>query len=608
MWRPFYLGEYMSKALQWLWIAVLAAGLSACGVGGGDPGTSPFGGGSSGSSSGGSDELPGGDPTAPVAADLALVLSKGSVTNSGTDTVVATVTAVDANRNAVEGIPVLVSADSGGVVLPTGTATDATGRVTATVGIGADKTNRAITVTVRSGTLTRTASFLVTGGQLVATPLPAVPEVSSTGNQVQFVLSDSNASPIAGQTISLSGTGFGTSQGVTALDGSFTYSYTAPAAPGVYTLRASAAGLAPVNLSITVQGAGGGGGVVPDVTQAIQSASVTANPSVVSVNTSASSNFSEIRALFLGANNAPVQNVRVRFDLNGDTNSIGGAFSSGTTTVYSNQNGVATARYIPGTRSSPTNGVSVRACYGPTDASIANGACPSFALTTLTVAAEPLSVTIGTNNTIENGAGGLTYIKKFVVMVVNASGQAMPDVEVTPSVDLLRYYKGSWAAPGVGQICPDDPDLVPSTTGECRQGNGSTQNPIDTDDGSNKGCLNEDANRNGVLETSGGSGPGGIEDFNQNRQLDPRKSDVAISVVGSNRTNSSGIVVVQIEYPESVATWIKYRILVSASGVSGTEGRAEFIDILSALESDFEDNPAFFFSPYGQANSCSNPA
>ena len=35
--------------------------------------------------------------------------------------------------------------------------------------------------------------------------------------------------------------------------------------------------------------------------------------------------------LVLGASNTPIQNVRVRFDLNGDVNTIGGTFSTGDT-------------------------------------------------------------------------------------------------------------------------------------------------------------------------------------------------------------------------------------------------------------------------------------
>jgi hypothetical protein len=72
--------------------------------------------------------------------------------------------------------------------------------------------------------------------------------------------------------------------------------------------------------------------------------------------------------------------------------------------VYSDANGEATADYIAGTRSSPTNGVKIRACYGLTDADLAGGACPNSVPSTLTVASQPLSVTLGDNNTLEKGS------------------------------------------------------------------------------------------------------------------------------------------------------------------------------------------------------------
>ncbi|MFO1295361.1 MAG: hypothetical protein U1F25_01965 [Rubrivivax sp.] len=79
-------------------------------------------------------------------------------------------------------------------------------------------------------------------------------------------------------------------------------------------------------------------------------------------------NRSEIRALFLTAGNAPVKNVRVRFDLANDVNGIGGTFSTGNTTLYSDDaewSRPPTSPALP--RSSPTDGVIARACYGVTD-------------------------------------------------------------------------------------------------------------------------------------------------------------------------------------------------------------------------------------------------
>jgi hypothetical protein len=267
----------------------------------------------------------------------------------------------------------------------------------------------------------------------------------------------------------------------------------------------------------------------------------------------------------------------VRFDLNGDANSIGGSFASGANYVYSNANGVASTAYIPGSRSSPTDGVTIRACWDYTDFPV--GTCPNATTSSLTVTDEALSVTIGTDNTLQVGTEGLTYIKRFAVLVVDAAGQARADIQITPSIDLERYRKGEY-----GYVTTWTRDETP-------------------DAGFTFVCANEDVNRNGVLEASG---PAGAEDVNSNGQLDPRKADVSIRVLGSSRTNSSGLAVVQIEYPKSHATWLEYNILVAAGGISGTEGRANYRGILPALATDAGSatvDPPFRRSPYGVTQS-----
>ena len=43
------------------------------------------------------------------------------------------------------------------------------------------------------------------------------------------------------------------------------------------------------------------------------------------------------------------------------------ALTSGTNVVYSDANGVATTAYVPGSRFSPTDGLTVRACWSAND-------------------------------------------------------------------------------------------------------------------------------------------------------------------------------------------------------------------------------------------------
>ncbi|MDQ6881139.1 MAG: hypothetical protein M3150_03480, partial [Pseudomonadota bacterium] len=88
---------------------------------------------------------------APVSvADFALLTDKSSIVNTGTDTAVLTVVAVDANRNVVAGAAVVVAAGQNAIFTPTsvGNLTNAAGIFTGAVSAGSDKTLRTIVLLV----------------------------------------------------------------------------------------------------------------------------------------------------------------------------------------------------------------------------------------------------------------------------------------------------------------------------------------------------------------------------------------------------------------------------------------------------------------------------
>lgn len=580
------------------WMRLLSAvallGLSACGGGGGESGSTPLGGGSG---------------TA-KAEDLTLVLSAPSLTNGGSNTITATVTAVDSKRNVVAGIPVSISVDANATVLPSGTSTNASGIVTGEIRVGQDRTNRVVTVTATSGGITKTATFAVTGAKLSASASPLV-VAGSANNAIEYTLVDFNALAMVGQDITVTAPGLATVNGKTDINGKFRYTYTAPAAPGTLEIVATAAGDQRTQ-SVTVSSATSG---VAPASEFPQSASITPTPSVVTVNTPGSTtNQVELRALFVGANNKPIPRVRVRFDLAGNANNTDGEISMVGAYAYSDENGVARATFIPKLRSSPTNGVTVRACYdtfdfatpSPTDCTGATNTTTA----TLTVSAEALAVTIGTNNLVKLGERNLTYIKEYVVMVVDAAGQAKSDVQITPSVDLNGFYKGSYAWNGRfwAQFMSLDSNQRYRWSG--------TSWELNPDSSAAVICPNDDVNRNGVREASvfvAGVAPPDLtargEDLNWNGSLDPRKSDVAITMIGSSRTDSSGRAFLQIEYPRTHATWVNFTITVTASGVSGTEARARFTGVLPGLADDVTSEtvpPPFLNSPYGTGTVCTD--
>ena len=115
---------------------------------------------------------------------------------------------------------------------------------------------------------------------------------------------------------------------------------------------------------------------------------------------------------------------------------------------------------------------------------------------------------------------------------------------------------------------------------------------------SNTICASEDANINGILDAG--------EDLNTNGKLDP--GNVA-SVNASGTTDSNGVALVTIEYARSFASWVEVKLQASA-GVVGNDPPTTATFFLVGLASDYTNKdvaPPGVDSPYGIANSCANP-
>ena len=250
-----------------------------------------------------------------------------------------TATAVDGANNTLGSVPVSISSD-GGVLTTSAAVTDKNGQLTAALGIGGSQANRVITVTASSGSISKTATVQVVGTNIASVLSPPVITPGAPG-EVQYRVVDQAGNPMAQQPVQIVATGLIPSQatGTTDVNGNYVFAYKAPASTGSYAISANIAGKTDTQ-SVQVQTAS----TVPAANLAsITSASISANPIVVPVNLlDGTTNRSEIRALFQGAGNLAVPNVRVRFDMNGDPNSIGGKIATGDTVLYSDTNGVVT--------------------------------------------------------------------------------------------------------------------------------------------------------------------------------------------------------------------------------------------------------------------------
>lgn len=532
------------KFLKYVSASTLVIALAACGGGGGSAGTTPG--------------TPTQNPTVPstgtkVVASFAYQLDKNSLDNSGTDKVLLKVTALDVGNNPVSGATLSVALDSG-IYTPVSATTDSSGQASGNISIGGNKSNRDIKATLTINGKVTVVTIPVTGSQIVLTPMPVTPAPGSAMS-LTIKVTDIKGNGIANTDVKLGGTLGFTQALLTDSNGNAVAQLgAAPSAPSTYSIEVTASG---VTARRDVQVVSSGGGAIPAVQGIISAPSLAITPNTIAPNsTGSTTNRAGLKAVFLNASNQPVPNVRVRFEIVSPQLDPAESISTGTAIVYSDVNGTAIADYIAGTRSSPTDGVVIRACYGNTDADIANGLCPNFRSATMTVASQPLSITLGDNNELAKGANNLTYIKKFDIAVADAAGNAVVDARISASVDLRRYGKGLYAVPRLW-------------------------------------CLNEDTNRNGTLDIG--------EDLDGNGVLSPRKADVILSFVGANTTGTNGRATVQVEYPQNVATWLEYAIKVTTS-VAGSEGTVEKTYVTSFVIGD-DTNGSFLTPPYG-VNGC----
>lgn len=531
--------KYILKYITPIFVTLLVA----CGGGGGSSGTTP------------------GGAVDKTVANFDFVLDKNAITNSGGDEVLVTATALDAKNNPISGVAFKVGLDSG-IYTPVSSVTDDSGKVTGKVSTGADKSNRTIKLTMTMGDKTKATVLPVTGSKITLSTVPAAP-VPGASVVLAVKVVDVNGAGIGSVPVALSGSlGF---KGTVVTDNTGNASASLAAAPslaGVYVVEASGSGVIAQRDVQVISTAGG----VPDAVGVVAAASLAITPNTIAPNTAGSTaSRATLRALFQDASNKAIKNVRVRFEILPPDLGAGEQISTGSAVVYTDQNGVASADYISGTRASPTNGVIIRACYASTDSEISGVLCPNFRTATMTVANAPLSITLGDNNKLEVGNGGLTYIKKFDVAVADAAGNAIPNAQISASVDLGRYRKA-------------DGLVVDSVTGSIGYSNG----PII--------CTNEDVNRNGLLDAG--------EDVNGNGSLEPRKADVIVSYVGGQVTGSNGRTTIQVEYPQSVAYWVEYTVKVTTS-VAGSEGLVEKSYLAQALEDDVT-NGSFLRPAYGR--------
>ena len=468
-----------------------------------------------------------------------------------------TIIVKDSTGMVVPGVTLGVVSQNGNpiVLTPSTGITDAAGQITATVtattaGAGTDTLTLTGGGTSQIQTLTiNSASFAFTSPSIVS---PATtPEIVVNTPTPVTVLWTNAATPMVGSTVNFyTSRGTITASAVTNASGIATASVTATSTGATIFTAAGPGGTPAATLNVVF------------VTTTASSIAAQASPGTVAVNTgSSTTNQSVISVVVRDASNNLVKNAHIAFAQVADAS--GGRLASAT--AITDITGTASVNYIAGTISSGQNGVQIKATVD----TVNGGAITPISTTvSLTVASQALYVRLGTDNKIFSDIPPGTYSKKYTALVTDSGGNPVPDgtqvrfVLRPAKLTMSSFFKGRW---------------IP----------GATTWVIDTTVG--VGCVNEDTNLNGTLDTG--------EDLNGNFQLDP----VGVATVNATATTTAGFATATITYAKQFAFWVRDD-LEARAGTVGNDPPAVVTLVLPGAAADYADlsiPPPGQLSPYG---------
>jgi Bacterial Ig-like domain (group 1) len=320
--------------------------------------------------------------------------------------------------------------------------------------------------------------------------------------------------------------------------------------------------------------------------------SLQAGPSVVAVNlTSATSNSAQLVARVTDGIN-PVKGVRVNFGSIADPSGgrIEPAFA------ITDSYGQATSSFFGGAAPTGNELVVLRA-------EVLTGSGPVVipATAKLTVAAQEVSIRLGSSTSIESDITGTKYFYPHTVLVTDSAGRPIVGAKVTVTAQPKRYFKGRWVV--------DTP-----TSGATKFW---TMNYSAL-------CESEDVNLNGQLDPGEDSATDPLSFGNGNGRLDPGNVASAEVVEIDSRTGSDGFANIMLRYPKVYSLSAEINLTVSILAPSGTEAKQNFVTLLNISATDANNTnlapPGIlvpptttgvgtinYISPFGEASSCRDP-
>jgi Bacterial Ig-like domain (group 1) len=579
--------------------------------------------------------------TSTTASSITLLTSSPQLGSSGTTPVSITAIVKDSGNLAMQDIPVVFSADSGTLTI-TQSVTDTSGIASATLLPGGDYTNRTITITATTGSISQSTTVNVTG-----TSIAISGETTATlgdNTALTIVLTDSDGDPISGKTVT-----------VTSANGN-----TITAA----SLDTNSNGQVMVTIGATVAG-------TDTITVSAEGASSTHSLTVSGDQFQITTPTAD-QEIDLGV----VQTITARWRVSGTpqvgktinftstrgtlsaSSAVTDASGDASVTISSNNAGPALiTAYVSSGASTPSTSKSIEfvaitansidlqafpSSIGPNDGSQATQQQSTITATvrdssnnlvkgkvirfSITQDNSGGSLSTATSTTNSLGKASTTYISSASTtakdgVIIRAEVQDTPAVNTTVSLTVAQSDLFVILGTGIS-IFENNPDntqyikpytvLVTDAIGNA-VANASVNIsiiPVTYYKGSwvdiagawgwapTASCDNEDINVNGINDTG--------EDTNGNGRLDPGN---IVSVPSSVTTGADGSADFNLTYAQEYGSWVKLDLTATAS-VSGTEASHTVPLILPVPAALLENSTTaipFEFSPFGQAGVCTDP-
>ena len=534
----------------------------------------------------------GGTPGSPVAS-ITLIASSNILPSDGVSVVRFSVIVQDANNNAVTGVPVTYSADSGLLQVipdPDGAALPA-----AELSTGGDPTNRSITVTAATGGLSSSVTVNVAGTLLTLEG----PDNVIQGDVVPFTarLQNSAGQGVAGRTVTIesdSGNELSADTLTTNSQGQVSFTVTGTQG-GADTISVSALGLtatAPLSVSaddsvVFIEPAAGAEvplnvmqpvtvewrvNNVPQAGQTINFSTTrgslsalsavldaagqatvnlsatTAGPATLTARVGAAGPQTQRSIEFVALTPASIVVQASRFTVGpGEQSTIVATVRDAAGNPVKNKvvqfqiedvtgGGLSVGTAITGSAGTAqtvyTGGETISGSGDVTITAIVQENPAQTASVGLTVARRQVDISIGTGNELFE-PNTATYEREFIVQVTDSQGVGVENATVQLSVRSKYYLKGYYEAG------PDDRWIVRADAIR---------------------CPDEDLNDNGQLDAG--------EDFNSSGSMEA--GNVVSVAPGEVTTDESGTAIFRIRYAQEFGSWMVVTIRARAA-VQGTE-------------------------------------